>query len=174
MYNRGMSEQITEGPIWDIKYGDNPSTGIYEFIGHRIELPNRDVFFSEQYANDAHFSWSTGMSLADSIHIVPDVGIKQCILIVNDDKPHYTRSLSRLKEKIGRYTGSSWFIYARNGDTYAHIDSNDDRSNSQQFVYETAQPDMYRIQMLMEFSGTLQVARHAFALLQIAEVTDGD
>lgn len=151
MYNRGMSEQITEGPIWDIKYGDNPSTGIYEFIGHRIELP-----------------------MADSIHLVPDVGIKQCILIVNDDKPHYTRSLSRLKEKIGRYTGSSWFIYARNGDTYAHIDSNDDRSNSQQFVYETAQPDMYRIQMLMEFSGTLQVARHAFALLQIAEVTDGD
>lgn len=72
-----MSEASTYGPLWDIKYGDNPMTGEYEYVGHRIELPNRKALvFSEKDDNLLVFDWTSRLDAARSLETILNLSPK--------------------------------------------------------------------------------------------------
>lgn len=74
-----MSEKLPEGPVWDQKYGDNPMTGEYEFVGHRMELPGRSgLFFAERYPaedNIVIFNWSTELTSSQVLQKLSSIGV---------------------------------------------------------------------------------------------------
>lgn len=103
-------ERITEGPVWDIKYGDDPVTGKYKYIRHRIEVPGRGVVIVGQEEEFTHFSWSTHMQPVTSIELVPDLGVKNCIYQDNYSEERSARNVQLVKKTL-RTLGAKAGLY---------------------------------------------------------------
>lgn len=146
-----MIERYTVGPMYDLKYGDDPATGIYDYIGHRIETPGGKLFFAEQNSDGVTVSWSTDFSLDQ---------IRQLVSITPET----------LAEEV--HEENIWFVQFNDGNSLLYAGSfNDERVETPQFGIFLQAADIEVVGYYAKLTAADEVVSRLDELLEISELT---